>query len=168
MNKQQSLDEAELCGSPEGSYLRNPKAKYTAEPLDISIELTIVSKYHHRGRLQKQSLSFNHQFHLQTVYCAFQDSDYGSIHLESPCCSVFQSRKQIQSLLFLSSTSLLFSGAQPADSLVGPGLQIFGLITLPLVINYALLESAEKTQELKVLVRSVRTGHAYNFQDMWK
>ena len=97
---------------------------------------------------KKQSLSFSHQFHLQTVYCAFQDSDYGSIYLESPCCSVL--------------------GAQPAHSPVGPGRQIFGLITLPLVMNYALLESAEKTQELKVLVKSVRTGHAYNFQDMWK
>ena len=33
MNKQQKLlDEAELCGSPGGCYLRNPKAKYTAEP----------------------------------------------------------------------------------------------------------------------------------------
>ena len=53
MNKQQLLDEAELCGSPEGSYLRNPKAKCTAEPPDISIELTIVSKYHHGGGLQK-------------------------------------------------------------------------------------------------------------------
>ena len=51
MNKQQQLlDEAELCGSPGGCYLRNPKAKYTAEPPDISIELTIVSKYHHGGR----------------------------------------------------------------------------------------------------------------------
>ena len=94
MNKQQLLDEAELCGSPGGCYLLNPKAKYTAEPPDISIELTIVSIDHHGGRLQKQSLSFNHQFHLQTVYCAFQDSDYGSIYLESPCCSVFQSPKQ--------------------------------------------------------------------------
>ena len=54
-----------------GWYLRNPKAKYTAEPPDISIKLTIVSKYHHSGR----SLSFSHQFHLQTVYCAFQVSD---------------------------------------------------------------------------------------------
>ena len=31
------------------------------------------------------------------------------------------------------------TGAQPAHRPVGPGLQIFGLITLPLVINYALL-----------------------------
>ena len=53
MNKQQSLDEAELSGSPGECYLLNPKAKYTAEPPDISIELTIVSKYHHGGRLQK-------------------------------------------------------------------------------------------------------------------
>ena len=53
MNKQQLLDEAELCGSPGECYLVNPKAKYTAEPPDISIELTIVSKYHHGGRLKK-------------------------------------------------------------------------------------------------------------------
>ena len=58
MNKQQQLlDEAELCGSPGGCYLRNPKAKYTAEPPDISIELTIVSKYHHSCRLRKAILS---------------------------------------------------------------------------------------------------------------
>ena len=31
------------------------------------------------------------------------------------------------------------TGVQPAHRPVGPGLQIFGLITLPLVINYALL-----------------------------
>ena len=30
---------------------------------------------------EKQSLAFSHQFHLQTFYCALQDSDYGSIHL---------------------------------------------------------------------------------------
>ena len=30
---------------------------------------------------EKQSLTFSHQFHLQTFYCALQDSDYGSIHL---------------------------------------------------------------------------------------
>ena len=53
MNKQQLLDEAELCASPGGCYLLNPKAKYTAEPPDMSIELTIVSKYDHGGRLQK-------------------------------------------------------------------------------------------------------------------
>ena len=92
MNKQQLLDEAELCGSPGGCYLRNQKAKYTAEPPDISIELTIVSKYHHGGR---SSNPFSHQFHLPTVYCAFQDPDYGSRDLSSPCCSVIQSRKQI-------------------------------------------------------------------------
>ena len=51
MDKQQLLDEAELCGSQ--CYLLNPKVKYTPEPPDISIELTIVSKYHHGGRLQK-------------------------------------------------------------------------------------------------------------------
>ena len=53
MNKQQLLDEAELCGTPGGCYLRNQKAKCTAELPDISTELTIVSKYHHGGRLQK-------------------------------------------------------------------------------------------------------------------
>ena len=68
------------------------RAKYTAEPPGISIELTIVTKYHHSGRL---SNPFSHQFHLQTVYCAFQDPDYGSQDLSSPCCSVIQSRKQI-------------------------------------------------------------------------
>ena len=30
---------------------------------------------------EKQSLGFSYQFHLQTFYCALQDSDYGSIHL---------------------------------------------------------------------------------------
>ena len=95
MNKQQQLlDEAELCGSQGGCYLRNPKAKYTAEPPGISIELTIVSKYHHIGAVY-ESYPFSHQFHLQTVYCAFQDPDYGSQDLSSPCCSVIQSRKQI-------------------------------------------------------------------------
>ena len=34
-----------------------PKRKSTAEPPDISIELTIVSKYHHGGRLRKAILS---------------------------------------------------------------------------------------------------------------
>ena len=53
MNKQQLLDEAELCGSPGGCYLRNQKAKYAAKPPDISTDLTIVSKYHHGGRLRK-------------------------------------------------------------------------------------------------------------------
>ena len=57
MNKQQLLDEVELCGSPGGCYLRNQKAIYTAEPPDISNELTIVSKYHHGGRLRKAILS---------------------------------------------------------------------------------------------------------------
>ena len=71
MNIQQLLDEAQLCGSPGGCYLRDQKAIYTAEPPDISNELTIVSKYHHGG----------HQFHLQTVYCDFQNSDYWSICL---------------------------------------------------------------------------------------
>ena len=40
-----------------GCYLRNQKAKYTAEPPDISNELTIVRKYHHGGRLRKAILS---------------------------------------------------------------------------------------------------------------
>ena len=31
-----------------------------------------------------------------------------------------------------------------------------------------LYESLEQAKELKVLVRSVRTSHAFNFQDMWK
>ena len=30
---------------------------------------------------EKQSLTFSHQFHLQTFYYALQDSDYGSVHL---------------------------------------------------------------------------------------
>ena len=34
MNKQQLLDEAELCGSMGGCYLLNPKPKYAAEPED--------------------------------------------------------------------------------------------------------------------------------------
>ena len=50
---------------------------------------------------KKQSLRFSHQFHLQTVYCAFQDFDYWSIYLE-------KLRKSL--LLSLPSTSLLFSG----------------------------------------------------------
>ena len=33
------------------------KAKYTAEPPGISIELTIVSKYNHGGRLRKAILA---------------------------------------------------------------------------------------------------------------
>ena len=53
MNKQQLLDETELSGSPGECYLLNPKAKYTAQPPDISTELTIVRKYHHGGRLPK-------------------------------------------------------------------------------------------------------------------
>ena len=57
MNVQQLLDEAELCGTPGGCYLRNQKAKCTAELPDISTELTIVSKYHHGGRLPKVILS---------------------------------------------------------------------------------------------------------------
>ena len=57
MNIQQLLDEAELCGSPGGYYLQNPKDKYTAEPPGISNELTIVSEYHHVGRLRKVVLS---------------------------------------------------------------------------------------------------------------
>ena len=32
MNKQQLVDEADLCGSLGERYLLNPKAKYTAEP----------------------------------------------------------------------------------------------------------------------------------------
>ena len=54
---QQLLDEAELCGSPGECYLRNQKASYTAEPPDMLIELTIVIKYHHGGRLRKVILS---------------------------------------------------------------------------------------------------------------
>ena len=53
MNKQQLLDEVELRGSPGGRYFPNPKAKYTAEPPDISIKCTVVSKYYQRGRLRK-------------------------------------------------------------------------------------------------------------------
>ena len=37
----------------EGVICKTQKAKYAAEPPDISIELTIVSKYHHGGRLRK-------------------------------------------------------------------------------------------------------------------
>ena len=47
---------------------------------------------------------------------------------------------------------------------VGADVCTYGHVTatLPLVINYyALLE-------LKDLVKSVRTSHAYNFLDMWK
>ena len=54
MNKQQLLDEAELCGSRRVSVFAKPKSQiYTAEPSDISIELTIASKYRHGGRLRK-------------------------------------------------------------------------------------------------------------------
>ena len=65
------------------------------------------------------------------------------------------------SFLFLSfllsiSCSAVNVRGQPAHRPVGPGLEIFVLITLPLEINYALL------------VRSARTGHACNFRDMWK
>ena len=59
-------------------------------------------------------------------------------------------------------------GRSQPIALYGPGLWIFGLTTLPLVINYKLLGWAKKAQEVKVLVTSVRTGHACNFQDMWK
>ena len=50
-----------------------------------------------------------------------------------------------------------------------PRPKMFGLITLPFAstISYELLRRA-KTLEFKVLVRSVRTSHACNFQDMWK
>ena len=75
MNIQQLSDEAELCGSPGGCYLRNQKAKYTAEPPDISNELPIVSKYHHGGRLQKVILSAFSST-CRPFFCAFQDSDY--------------------------------------------------------------------------------------------
>ena len=53
MNKQQLVDEADLCGSLGECYLLNLKAKYTAERPDISTKLTIVSEYHHGYRLQK-------------------------------------------------------------------------------------------------------------------
>ena len=99
MNIQQLSDEAELCGSPGGCYLRNQKAKYTAEPPDISNELPIVSKYHHGGRLQKVILSAFSST-CRPFFCAFQDSDYRSIYLESPCCSVIQSPKQIYTIAF--------------------------------------------------------------------
>ena len=49
---------------------------------------------------------------------------------------------------------------------VGPGQQIFDLITLQLVIK--LIMHCWVISELKVLVRSVRTSHACNFQDIWK
>ena len=49
-----------------------------------------------------------------------------------------------------------------------PGPTNFGLITLPLATKYALLGWGKKLKELKVLVKSVRTGHASNFQDVWK
>ena len=64
----------------------------------------------------------------------------------------------------------LQTGAWPAHRPVGLGLQMFGLITLRLVINYVLLLWAEKSRlELKVLERSVRrVSHACNFQDLWK
>ena len=42
----------------------------------------------------------------------------------------------------------------------------FGLITLPLVISYALLGWTKKLKS-SVLVRSVHTSHACNFQDAW-
>ena len=40
-------------------------------------------------------------------------------------------------------------GVMPAYKPIGPGLQIFGLITLPLVINYALLGWAKKLKGSK-------------------
>ena len=71
---------------------------------------------------------------------------------------VFQFALKLQRLfcLLFSWASVLLSlepGAQPAHRTVGPGLQIFGLITLPLVIDHPLLGWA-KNEEVKVLVRS--------------
>ena len=43
----------------------------------------------------------------------------------------------------------LKAGASPAYKPVGPGLQIFGLITLPLVVGYALLGWAKKLKSPK-------------------
>ena len=62
---------------------------------------------------EKQSLSFSHQFHLQTVYCAFQDSDYGSIYLVLAAQSSSPENKSNHclffSLLHFFSFPLLFS-----------------------------------------------------------
>ena len=121
----------------------------------------------------KQSRSFSHQFHLQTFYTCFPRFRLRE-YLSSPCCSVIQSRKQLPFFSFplLFAFYFLFcrecEGRSQPNSPLGPSLRIFGLTTLPLVINYELLGWAKKAQELKVLVTSVRTGHACNFQDMWK
>ena len=88
------MDEAELCGSPGWCYLRNQKAKYTAEPPDISIELTIVSKYHHGGRLRKAIPYFQPSVPLADLllcFTRFRLREYSPC----PCCPVIQSRKQI-------------------------------------------------------------------------
>ena len=45
-----------------------------------------------------------------------------------------------------------YTGESPAHKPVGPGLQIFGLIILPLVMNYEFIDSL--WGEVKTLLRS--------------
>ena len=111
MNIQQLSDEAELCGSPGGCYLRNQNAKYTAEPPDISNELPIVSKYHHGGRLQKVILSAFSSTCRPFFFVLSKIPITGVFTWKVLAAQSSSPQNKFIPLLFLSSTSVLFSGA---------------------------------------------------------
>ena len=61
-------------------------------------------------------------------------------------------------------------GAQRAHRLLYPGLQIFGLVTLPLVMNNALLGGAKKLKSSKSCVQfsgyvEMKVSQAYNYSE---
>ena len=132
---------------------------------------TIVSKYHHGGRLRKAIPCLQPSVPLADLLLCFtrfrlRESRFIQSLLLShlvPKTNLttafsflyFPSFLFLPFLLSISCSAVNVRG-QPAHRPVGPGLEIFVLITLPLEINYALL------------VRSARTGHACNFRDMWK
>ena len=79
------------------------------------------------------------------LFQGFKDT-YSKVHLlrsyKGSTCWVSSKNKHKMHLS-------IYPGVQPACRPEGPGLQIFGLITLPLVINYVLLGWAKKLKSSK-------------------
>ena len=60
-------------------------------------------------------------------------------------------------------------GEQPAHRPVGPGIQMFGLTTLPLATTIRCWGDLKNLRAQSfVKVRLLRTSHACNFRDIWK
>ena len=131
--------------------------KYFSEenPFDCP-SLTIVILVNTRDYHHCHFLHFNITY-LHTYLCFPPPPHHYYNHLDG----------QFIIIMIIVTWQYQWTEAQPAHRPVGLGLQIFGLITLVIVINYAFWGWAKKLKRSKCWWGQ-QTSHAYNFLDMWK